>query len=59
MRILVVLILAVAVTGCAALRKKTSAGDQLPEAWHPHEHSKVDDTHRASLHSNDPSRDKY
>jgi hypothetical protein len=60
MRILIVLVLAVAVGGCATIRRKTkSVGEGLPEAWHPHEHSKVDDSHREVLHSNDPARDKY
>jgi hypothetical protein len=54
MRILAMCALALVMTGCAVRGK-----EGLPKAADPLMQSKVDDTFRGTLHSNDPARDQF
>jgi hypothetical protein len=57
MRILIACLMAVMASGCAAHSKKREG---LPKALDPlTDSSKVDDTFRGTLHSNEPNNDPY
>ena len=59
MRMLFVLFAAVAASGCGLLGSLTRTSNDLPRPVKLLEYTNVNDTHRITLHSNEPGKDQY
>jgi hypothetical protein len=59
MRILFVLVVAVAASGCGLLGSLTRSSDRPKSISLVDGYSKINDTHRITFHSNEPQNDLY